>query len=65
MLQILVKKRTRKIEYEFLHEIPEDIFTDESAVYIEIIEDNYHYAPILGFAIANENGIIIYLLILQ
>ena len=27
---------------------------EDSAFYVEIIEDNYHYAPMLGFAISNE-----------
>ncbi|WP_102274301.1 DNA polymerase I [Cytobacillus massiliigabonensis] len=45
------------IEYEVINEITEDIFSDENAFYIEVLEDNYHYADIIGFSIANDKGI--------
>lgn len=44
------------IEFTVLTEVTEEIMADESALYVEILEDNYHYAPILGFSIVNENG---------
>lgn len=44
------------IEYAVLTGVTADLFTDETAFYIEILEDNYHYAPIIGMAFANEKG---------
>lgn len=44
------------IEFTILQELSADQLTSESALYVEIIEDNYHYAPIIGIAIANEIG---------
>ncbi|MFE4141927.1 DNA polymerase I [Peribacillus sp. YIM B13472] len=37
-------------------EMTEAMFADESALYIEILEDNYHRADIMGIAISNEQG---------
>lgn len=45
-----------EIEYIIPEEITEDLFAEENGFYVEILEDNYHYAPIVGFSIANEKG---------
>ena len=45
-----------EIEYTFVKEITPDLFTDDTALYAEILEDNYHTAPIIGFAISNAKG---------
>ncbi|MGE6375679.1 DNA polymerase I [Peribacillus muralis] len=37
-------------------EMTEGMFTDDSALYVEILEDNYHRADIIGIAISNEHG---------
>ncbi|MFE4704650.1 DNA polymerase I [Peribacillus simplex] len=37
-------------------EMTEAMFADESALYVEILEDNYHRADIMGIAISNEQG---------
>ncbi|CAN7173291.1 DNA polymerase I [Peribacillus frigoritolerans] len=37
-------------------EMTEGMFADESALYVEILEDNYHRAGIIGIAISNEQG---------
>ncbi|MGG0846731.1 DNA polymerase I [Peribacillus simplex] len=37
-------------------EMTEGMFTDESALYVETLEDNYHRADIIGIAISNEQG---------
>lgn len=37
-------------------EMTEGMFADESALYVEILEDNYHRADIIGIAISNEQG---------
>ncbi|WAA11655.1 DNA polymerase I [Fervidibacillus halotolerans] len=44
------------ISFTFVHEISEEMLITDSALYMEMIEDNYHQAPILGFGIKNENG---------
>ncbi|WP_258831664.1 DNA polymerase I [Peribacillus frigoritolerans] len=37
-------------------EMTEGMFADESALYVEVLEDNYHRAGIIGIAISNEQG---------
>ncbi|MEY9868657.1 DNA polymerase-1 [Peribacillus sp. B2I2] len=37
-------------------EMTEGMFTDESALYVETLEDNYHRADIIGISISNEQG---------
>lgn len=37
-------------------EMTEGMFTDESALYVETLEDNYHRSDIIGIAISNEQG---------
>ncbi|CAH0128287.1 DNA polymerase I [Peribacillus sp. Bi96] len=37
-------------------EMTAEMFADESALYGEILEDNYHRADIIGIAISNEHG---------
>ncbi len=44
------------IEFVAVEEITEDLFTDQSYFYVEVLEENYHYADILGFALVNEKG---------
>jgi DNA polymerase-1 len=51
-----VKENLEEIEFTIAEEINEEIFSDENAFYVEVLEDNYHYADIIGFSIANENG---------
>ncbi|TCP32099.1 DNA polymerase I [Scopulibacillus darangshiensis] len=48
--------KEEKLEFESLSEIKEEHLTSPSALVVEVLEDNYHYADILGFALANENG---------
>lgn len=45
-----------EIDYKIVEEITDEIFADHSSFYIEILENNYHYAPIIGFAVVNEKG---------
>ncbi|MDF1507000.1 DNA polymerase I [Robertmurraya sp. DFI.2.37] len=49
-------KPLEEIEYKIVQEVTAELFTDESAFYVEILEDNYHYAPIIGFAIVHKEG---------
>ncbi|RSD27686.1 DNA polymerase I [Mesobacillus subterraneus] len=44
------------IEFEKLESISGDIFAKENGFYVEVLEDNYHYADIVGFAVVNEKG---------
>lgn len=44
------------IEYSIVEDVTEDIFSYENAFYVEVLEDNYHYADIIGFSVANEKG---------
>lgn len=37
-------------------EMTAEMFADESALYVEILEDNYHRADIIGISISNEHG---------
>jgi DNA polymerase-1 len=45
-----------EVEFEFVKEITEEILQQNSALYVEIIEDNYHYAPIIGLGLVNDTG---------
>ncbi|EWG10497.1 DNA polymerase I [Cytobacillus firmus] len=45
-----------EIEFSIADEIKEDMFSDENAFYVELLEDNYHYADIIGFSVANDKG---------
>lgn len=44
------------IDFEMVEEIKEEILVSPSYFYVEVLDDNYHYADILGFAIVNEKG---------
>jgi DNA polymerase I len=44
------------IQYTFAKELTSDMLMDQVSLYIEVLEDNYHTAPILGVAIVNSNG---------
>jgi DNA polymerase-1 len=44
------------IEFEFVEEITEELFSEQNAFYVEVLESNYHYADILGFSVVNEKG---------
>nr|WP_295969911.1 DNA polymerase I [uncultured Bacillus sp.] len=45
-----------EIEFKIVEEITEEILVDRSYFYVEVLEDNYHYADILGFSLVNETG---------
>lgn len=44
------------VSYTVIRDITGEILTDEASVVVEVLGENYHKAPILGFAIANEKG---------
>ncbi|MGE7766511.1 DNA polymerase I [Peribacillus sp. NPDC096540] len=37
-------------------EMTAELFADGSSLYVEILEDNYHHADIIGIAVSNEHG---------
>jgi DNA polymerase I len=44
------------INFETVENITEAIFSDINIMYVEVLEDNYHYAPILGISLLNDTG---------
>jgi DNA polymerase-1 len=44
------------INFEKVSELTSDVLTDEAALYVEVLEESYHNADIIGFSITNENG---------
>ncbi|MEH7885947.1 DNA polymerase I [Bacillus sp. JJ1609] len=44
------------IEFEQADNITPEMFAKESTFYVEVLEDNYHYADIVGFAVVSEKG---------
>lgn len=44
------------IEFSILEEVNDDLFTGEEALIVEMLEENYHQAPIRGFSIVNEEA---------
>ncbi|MCM3704762.1 MULTISPECIES: DNA polymerase I [Cytobacillus] len=51
-----IEENLDEIKFSIADEIKEDMFSDENAFYVELLEDNYHYADIIGFSVANEKG---------
>ncbi|NYV64360.1 DNA polymerase I [Bacillus sp. Gen3] len=51
------KEEFDKLEYQIIEEITDELFTNESALYLEIFEENYHTGEIIGLSICNENGV--------
>ncbi|GKU81539.1 DNA polymerase I [Niallia sp. NCCP-28] len=45
-----------EVDFKHIEEITADIFADENILYVEILDDNYHYAPIIGISLLNETG---------
>ncbi len=49
-------KELEDISFDIIEEITEEHLTNESSLYIEILEENYHLGDIVGMSIHNENG---------
>lgn len=45
-----------EIQIEVVSEISEAMFAEENGLFIEILEDNYHQADIIGITLSNEHG---------
>lgn len=50
------KASLTNISFETVQTIDEQMLTKESSLVVEVIDVNYHRAPILGFALVNERG---------
>ncbi|PLR81492.1 DNA polymerase I [Bacillus canaveralius] len=48
--------KLEEIEYTIVEEVTDGMFADETSFYVEVLEDNYHYADIIGFSVASEKG---------
>ncbi|MEH7482963.1 DNA polymerase I [Neobacillus drentensis] len=44
------------IDFQIPTEITEELFADTNYFYVEMLDDNYHYAEIIGFSLVNEIG---------
>jgi DNA polymerase I len=45
-----------EVDYLIINDVDDEVLLDDTALYVEVLEDNYHYANILGFGLANQNG---------
>jgi DNA polymerase I len=50
------EKILEDIQYEIPAKITVDCFSDENYFYVEVLDDNYHYADIIGLSIVNDKG---------
>lgn len=51
-----VQEPMESVEFTTVTEVTEALFADENALYIEVLDDNYHYADIVGISLVNETG---------
>lgn len=51
-----VQEPMESVEFTTVTEVTEALFEDENALYIEVLDDNYHYADIVGISLVNETG---------
>jgi len=51
-----VEEPMESVDFTTVPEVTEDLFADENALYIEVLDDNYHYADIVGISLVNERG---------
>lgn len=49
-------KQRKEIEFDIASTVESDMFTENSALYVEILDDNYQTGEIVGFGLVNENG---------
>ncbi|MBM7605664.1 DNA polymerase-1 [Metabacillus crassostreae] len=46
-----------EIEFKNVTDLTKEILIDESVLYIEVLEESYHQADIIGISIVNKNGL--------
>ncbi|WP_153127467.1 DNA polymerase I [Peribacillus tepidiphilus] len=51
-----IDEKYEKISVMIVNQIEENMFAEENALYIEILEENYHHGEIVGVSISNEKG---------
>ncbi|MFC0474198.1 DNA polymerase I [Robertmurraya beringensis] len=51
-----VEEPLENVEYTTVKEVTEELFATENALYIEVLDDNYHYADLVGISLVNEKG---------
>lgn len=51
-----VEEPLGNVEYTTVKEVTEELFATENALYIEVLDDNYHYADLVGISLVNEKG---------
>lgn len=49
----------KEIDYKFVEDITEEMFTDRSALYLEMLDENYHQAEIHAIAWGNDEKVYI------
>ncbi|MBS4176070.1 DNA polymerase I [Lederbergia citrea] len=52
----IVSEEVKEISFETVESITEAVFAAENALYVEVLEDNYHTGEIAGFGLSNKNG---------
>ena len=45
-----------EVKFTIPADITDDIFTTDNYFYVEMLDDNYHHADIIGFSVVNEKG---------
>ena len=53
---VIEEHELEEIEFHIPTEITEELFANSNYFYVEMLDDNYHYAEIIGFSLVNENG---------
>nr|WP_235749782.1 DNA polymerase I [Neobacillus bataviensis] len=53
---VIEEQALEEVEYVIPDEITDDIFADTNYLYVEMLDDNYHFAEIIGFSLINEIG---------
>lgn len=46
----------KELPFQIIETITEEILTDNTALYVEVLDDNYHTGDIIGLGLANETG---------
>ncbi|MBM7714802.1 DNA polymerase I [Siminovitchia sp. FSL H7-0308] len=46
----------KQVEFTTVETINEDLFSNQMAFYLEVLEENYYTGEIVGFGLADENG---------
>ena len=44
------------IDVQIIHQPTDELFSKENGLYVEILDDNYHHAAIIGISLSNEHG---------